>query len=81
MAVVAGALDARVEQAVSAQEPAFVAHYAFELAQAFNAFYHKHHIRRKNAEKRAFLMALTAAVRGQLEGGGCSWGYTECERR
>ena len=32
----AGSLDARVEQAVSAQEPAFVARYAFELAQAFN---------------------------------------------
>jgi arginyl-tRNA synthetase len=67
LAVMAGALDARVEQAVSAQEPAFVAHYAFELAQAFNAFYHKHHIlSEEDAEKRAFLMALTAAVRGQL---------------
>src|ERR1700723_3352258 len=42
--LLAGSLEARVDQAVSAQEPAFVARYAFELAQAFNTFYHKHHI-------------------------------------
>jgi arginyl-tRNA synthetase len=65
--LLAGSLDARVEQAVSAQEPAFLARFAFELAQAFNVFYHKHHIlSEKDPEKRAFLLLLTALVREQL---------------
>lgn len=65
--LLAGSLDARVELAVSAQEPAFLARFAFELAQAFNVFYHKHHIlSEKDAEKRAFLLAITALVREQL---------------
>jgi arginyl-tRNA synthetase len=65
--LLAGSLGARVELAVAAQEPAFIARYAFELAQAFNAFYHKHHIvSEKDAEKQAFLLLLTALVREQL---------------
>jgi arginyl-tRNA synthetase len=65
--LLAGSLGARVEAAVAAQEPAFVARYAFELAQGFNVFYHKHHIlSEKDAEKRAFLLLLTALVREQL---------------
>jgi arginyl-tRNA synthetase len=67
LAVLAGSLDSRVDAAVGAQEPAFLARFAFELAQAFNAFYHKHHIlAEEDAEKRAFLMRLTAIVREQL---------------
>ena len=62
LALLAGSLDARVEAAVGAQEPAFLARYAFELAQAFNVFYHKHHIlSEEDAEKRAFLAAAHAA--------------------
>jgi arginyl-tRNA synthetase len=65
--LLAGSLGARVEAAIAAQEPAFVARHAFELAQGFNVFYHKHHIlSEKNAEKRAFLLLLTALVREQL---------------
>jgi arginyl-tRNA synthetase len=65
--LMAGSLDSRVEQAVSAQEPAFVARYAFELAQAFNAFYHKHHILSEEDEaKKSFLLSLTTLVREQL---------------
>jgi len=65
--LMAGSLDARVDQAVSAQEPAFLARFAFELAQAFNAFYHKHHIlSKKDPAKRAFLLFITALVREQL---------------
>jgi arginyl-tRNA synthetase len=65
--LLAGSLGARVETAVAAQEPAVVARYAFELAQGFNVFYHKHHIlSEKDAEKRAFLVLLTALVREQL---------------
>jgi len=65
--LLAGSLDAHAEQAVSAQEPAFVARYAFELAQAFNAFYHQHHILSEEDEvKRSFLMLLTIFVRDKL---------------
>ncbi|HTZ74559.1 MAG TPA: arginine--tRNA ligase [Candidatus Aquilonibacter sp.] len=67
LALLAGSLDARIEQALSAQEPAFIARYAFEIAQAFNAFYHKHHIlSEEDADKRAFLLRLTLLVRDQL---------------
>ena len=65
--VLAGSLDARLEAAVAAQEPAFLARYAFELAQAFNVFYHKHHIlSEEDPEKRAFLVRITRLVREQL---------------
>lgn len=67
LALLAGSLDARVDAALGAQEPAFLARYAFELAQAFNVFYHKHHIlSEENPERRAFLLRLTALVREQL---------------
>ena len=67
LVLLAGSLDARVDAAVGAQEPAFLARYAFELAQAFNVFYHKHHIlSEEDAEKRAFLLRLTSLVREQL---------------
>jgi arginyl-tRNA synthetase len=67
LALLAGSLDERVDTAVGAQEPAFLAHYAFELAQAFNVFYHKHHIlSEEDAEKRAFLLRLSSLVREQL---------------
>jgi arginyl-tRNA synthetase len=65
--LLAGSLGARIETAIGGQEPAFIAKYAFELAQAFNVFYHKHHIlSEKDAEKRAFLLLLTSLVRDQL---------------
>jgi arginyl-tRNA synthetase len=65
--VLAGSLDARVDAALSAQEPAFLTRYVFELAQAFNVFYHKHHIlSEEDAEKRAFLLKLVWLVREQL---------------
>jgi arginyl-tRNA synthetase len=65
--VAAGSLDYAVEAAIATQEPAFVAKYAFQLAQAFNNFYHKHHILSETDEqKRAFLLRLTELVEAQL---------------
>jgi arginyl-tRNA synthetase len=65
--LLAGSLDARLDGAVATQEPAFLARFAFELAQAFNVFYHKHHIlSEEDPEKRAFLLRLTQLVREQL---------------
>ncbi|MGH9738569.1 MAG: arginine--tRNA ligase [Candidatus Acidiferrales bacterium] len=67
LVVLAGSLDARIDAALSAQEPAFLTRYAFELAQAFNIFYHKHHIlSEEDAERRAFLFKLVWLVREQL---------------
>ena len=63
----AGMLDFASDAAIGAQEPAFVTKYAFQLAQAFNNFYHKHHILSElDAEKRAFLLGLTEIVERQL---------------
>lgn len=65
--LLAGSLDSRMDQAVSAQEPAFVAKYAFQLAQAFNGFYHTHHILTEPDEtKKQFLLALTMLVADRL---------------
>ena len=62
-----GSLDYAMEAAIGAQEPAFVTKYAFQLAQAFNNFYHKHHILSEaDEQKRAFLLGLTELVERQL---------------
>jgi arginyl-tRNA synthetase len=62
-----GSLDYSVDAAIGTQEPAFVAKYAFQLAQAFNNFYHKHHILSEpDEQKRAFLLALTELVEQRL---------------
>jgi arginyl-tRNA synthetase len=67
MVLLAGSLGTQVEAAVAAQEPAFVAKYAFQLAQAFNNFYHKHHIlSEEDPAKKAFLLLLTEFVKRQL---------------
>ena len=66
-AVAEGYSLGNVDATIVAQEPAFLARFAFELAQAFNVFYHKHHIlSEKDPEKRAFLLLITALVREQL---------------
>jgi arginyl-tRNA synthetase len=63
----AGSLDYAVDAAIATQEPAFMAKYAFQLAQAFNNFYHKHHILSEaDEQKRAFLLRLTELVEAQL---------------
>jgi arginyl-tRNA synthetase len=62
-----GSLDSAVDAAITAQEPAFLAKYAFQLAQGFNNFYHKHHIlKEEDAEKRAFLLGMTEVVEREL---------------
>jgi arginyl-tRNA synthetase len=67
LALLAGSLDAQVATALSAQEPAFLAKYTFELAQAFNLFYHRHHILSEaNSAKRDFLLRLSRLVERQL---------------
>jgi arginyl-tRNA synthetase len=63
----AGRLDLMVEQCIATAEPAYLAKYAFQLAQQFNNFYHKHHIlTEEDAAKKQFLLATTAVVRQKL---------------
>ncbi len=60
--------DSAVDRAVAAGEPAHVAKYAFQLAQAFNNFYHQYPIlQEENREKRVFLLWMTDFFRRQLE--------------
>jgi arginyl-tRNA synthetase len=65
--LLAGSLDYAVDATIGAQEPAFLAKYAFQLAQALNNFYHKHHILSEaDEQKRGFLLGLTELVEAQL---------------
>jgi arginyl-tRNA synthetase len=65
--LLAGSGDAAVDATITAQEPAFLAKYAFQLAQGFNHFYHNHHILSETDEqKRAFLLGLTEVVETEL---------------
>jgi arginyl-tRNA synthetase len=60
--------DAALERAVASGEPAHVAKYAFQLAQAFNNFYHLYPIiHEENREKKVFLLWMTEFFRQQLE--------------
>ncbi len=60
--------DAAIERAVASGEPAHVAKYAFQLAQAFNNFYHQYPIlSEENREKKVFLLWMTEYFRAQLE--------------
>ena len=56
-----------IERAIASGEPAHVAKYAFQLAQAFNIFYHEHSvIAEPDPERRNVLVWLTHYVRNQL---------------
>ena len=60
--------DSAIERAIASGEPAHVAKYAFQLAQAFNNFYHGYQVlSEENREKRVFLLWITDYVRRQLE--------------
>ena len=67
LALQAGSLGMQMDAAVAAQEPAFVTKYAFQLAQAFNLFYHRHHIlSEEDSAKKLFLLQLSQLVERQL---------------
>jgi arginyl-tRNA synthetase len=60
--------DQALGAALGAGEPAHMARYAFQLAQQFANFYRDYPvIQEADAEKRAFLLWLTAQFRAQLE--------------
>ncbi len=67
LVLAAGSLGTQIETAIAAQEPAFLAKYAFQLAQAFNLFYHKHRIlSEEDLEKKGFFLLLNDIVEKQL---------------
>jgi arginyl-tRNA synthetase len=56
-----------VDQCIATTEPAYAAKHAFQLAQLFNNFYHRHHILTEADENRKrFLLATVAVVRREL---------------
>ena len=67
LALEAARLDEVVDQAVRTLEPAVVAKYAFSLAQAFNALYHKYPIlAEERPEHRVWRAAIVSLFRQQL---------------
>jgi arginyl-tRNA synthetase len=60
--------DSAVDRALEAGEPAHVARYAFQLAQAFANFYQKHHIlNEQDRARKVYLLWMTDFFRRQLE--------------
>jgi arginyl-tRNA synthetase len=65
--LLAARLTALIEQAIATAEPAHLARYAFQLAQQFNNFYHRHHILTEtDAARRALLLATAAVARREM---------------
>jgi arginyl-tRNA synthetase len=51
-----------LEQCITTSEPAYLAKHAFQLAQEFNNFYHRHHILTEEDPARKIFLLATAAV-------------------
>jgi arginyl-tRNA synthetase len=51
-----------LEQCIATAEPAYLAKYAFQLAQQFNNFYHRHHVLNETDDAKRTLLLGTAAV-------------------
>jgi arginyl-tRNA synthetase len=63
----ASKVDSAVSRAIASGEPAHVAKYAFQLAQAFNNFYHGYPVlQEQDPNRRAFLLWMTKYFREQL---------------
>jgi len=56
-----------VSQCIATTEPAYLAKHAFQMAQLFNTFYHRHPILAEADEgRKKFLLATAAVVRREL---------------
>ncbi|HWB32027.1 MAG TPA: arginine--tRNA ligase [Acidobacteriaceae bacterium] len=65
--LLASRLTMLIEQAIATAEPAYLARYAFQLAQQFNNFYHRHHIlNEQDPTRRALLLATAAVARREM---------------
>jgi arginyl-tRNA synthetase len=65
--LLASRLTVVIELAIATAEPAYLARYAFQLAQQFNNFYHRHHVLNEaDANRRALLLATAAVARREM---------------
>jgi len=63
----AGRRSLVLDQTITTSEPAYLAKHAFQLAQEFNNFYHKHHIlTEEDTGRKTFLLATAAVVLREL---------------
>jgi arginyl-tRNA synthetase len=60
--LLASKLTLMIEQCIATSEPAYLARYAFQLAQQFNNFYHRHHILNEADSRKRTLYLATAAI-------------------
>jgi arginyl-tRNA synthetase len=60
--LLASKLTLLIDQCLNTAEPAYLAKYAFQLAQQFNNFYHRHHILTEANPTRKTLLLATAAI-------------------
>jgi arginyl-tRNA synthetase len=67
LVMLAARFDEAIRQAAEAAEPAALAKYSFNLARAFNLFYHRHRIiTEENPVRRAVLISVAEVTRRQL---------------
>ena len=79
--MLAARLDDANAQAAASAEPAFLAKYTFNLAKAFNLFYHRHRIiAEENKVKRAVLITVADFTRRQLSAALATLGIVVPER-
>jgi arginyl-tRNA synthetase len=81
LVLLAERLDEVIAQCAASAEPANLAKYAFNLARAFNLFYHRHRIiAEEDVMKRAVLIAAANIARRQLTRGLATLGISVPER-
>jgi arginyl-tRNA synthetase len=81
LVTLAARLNEAISQATSMTEPAMLAKYAFNLARAFNLFYHRHRIiAEEDAPRRAVLITVADITRRQLTAALATLGISVPER-
>ncbi|MDT5060144.1 MAG: arginyl-tRNA synthetase [Acidobacteriota bacterium] len=77
----AARLDEAISQAAATAEPSLLARYTFNLARAFNLFYHRHRIiAEENLTRRAVLVSVADIARRQLTSALATLGISVPER-
>ena len=65
--LLASKLSLVIEQCLATSEPAYLAKYAFQLAQQFNNFYHRHHVLHEtDPTRKAFLLATAVVAQREM---------------
>jgi arginyl-tRNA synthetase len=65
--LLAGQTSNAIDQCIATTEPAYLARHAFQLAQQFSNFYHRHHVLTEaDAGRKQFLLATAAVVEREL---------------